>query len=308
MKRSPLTLTIALVLIVVFGLLVFTYQVRKSEVAVVARFGRVVRQQTDPGLGFRWPYPIEQVYKLDQRIQNLEGKFETIKLTGQTILMLEVYVGWHIDDPKVFFPNFAGGSISVAEDRLEELVRNAKNEVAGKHVFSDFVSSDAKQMKFGEIEAEILSRLQGEVSSRNYGLAVDFVRIKKIGLPETVTQAVFDRMTSERQTYVSQIQSSGEEIANKIKSKANSDASKLIADADAEAFRIRAEGEAKMLDALQVFQQDTNLATFILQETALEEMLTNRTTLILDQSTAPLNLLQPLPPQKFDTGKSADGK
>jgi len=228
MKRSPLTLSVAFVLIVIFGLLLFTYQVRKSEVAVVTLFGKIVRTKTDPGLGLQLPWPIEKVYKLDQKIQNFEGKFEQIKLADQNILMLEVYVGWRIENPGQFFPNFLNGSIGVAQDRLEEVVRNAKNEVAGQHSFSDFVSTDPKQMKFTQIEDEILQRVKKDVSAQGYGLDVKFVQIKKIGLPESVTQNVFDRMTSERKGVVAQIESSGEEAATKIKSKATSDASELL--------------------------------------------------------------------------------
>jgi len=308
MKRSPLTLAVAFVLIVVFGLLLFTYQVRKSEVAVVTLFGKIVREKTEPGLGLQWPWPIEKVYKLDQKIQNFEGKFEQIKLTDQNILMLEVYVGWRIEDPKEFFPKFANGSIAVAQDRLEELVRNAKNEVAGQHVFSDFVSTDPKQMKFGQIEDEILQRVKQDVSAQHYGLDIKFVQIKKIGLPESVTQNVFDRMTSERKVYIAQIDSSGEELASNIKSKANSDAAKLLSDADAQARKIQGEGEAQMMHSLQILQQNTNLATFNMQMTALDSLLKDHATLILDQSTAPLNWLQPIPPEKFEPAKVPEGK
>ncbi len=308
MKRSPLTLAVAFVLIVIFGLLLFTYQVRKSEVAVVTFFGRIVREKTEPGLGLRWPSPIEKVYKLDRRIQNFEGKFEQIKLTDQNIILLEVYVGWRIEDSKQFFPKFLNGSIAVAEQRLEEFVRNAKNEVAGQHVLSDFISTDEKQIKFAQIESEILQRVKRDVSEKGYGLDVKFVQIKKIGLPESVTQSVFERMTSERQTYISQIQSSGEETATKIKSKADSDASKLLSDADAQAQQIHGEGVAQMIHSLAVFRENTNLANFNMQITALEQMLKERTTLILDQSTVPLNLLQPIQPQKSDSTNVPAGK
>src|SRR5271169_1136190 len=111
MKRSPLTLIVASILIVIFGLLLFVYQVRKSEVAVVALFGKIRTVKSDPGPGLRWPWPIENVYKLDQRVQILEGKFEQVKLPDQNILMLSVYVGYRIEDARAFFPQFANGSI-----------------------------------------------------------------------------------------------------------------------------------------------------------------------------------------------------
>jgi membrane protease subunit HflC len=307
MKRSPLTLTVALVLIIVFGLLLFTYQVRKSEVAVVTLFGRIVNTKTDPGLGFRWPWPIERVDKLDQRIQNFEDINEQMRLADQNTLMLEVYVGWHITVPAQFYPKFRG-SVEMAQERLEELVRNAKTEVAGRYVFSDFVSADQKQMKFAQFEKDILTKVQQSVAAQDYGIDVNFVQIKKIALPESVTKNVFDRMTSERQFYISQIDASGEEIATKIKSKADSDAAKILSDADADAFKIRAVGEAEMMHSLSVLQQNTNLAIFNMQNAALAELLKDRTTLILDQSTTPLNLLQPIPPQKFESTNTSAGK
>ena len=86
MKRSPLTLAVAFVLIVIFGLMLFVYQVRKSEVAVVTFFGKIDHVKDTPGPGFQLPWPIEKVYKLDQRIQNFEGKFEESKLADQNII------------------------------------------------------------------------------------------------------------------------------------------------------------------------------------------------------------------------------
>jgi membrane protease subunit HflC len=292
MKRSPLTIVVAAILIVIFGLLLFVYQVRKSEVAVVTLFGKMHTVKTDPGPGLRWPWPIENVYKLDQRVQILEGKFEQVKLPDQNILMLSVYAGYRIEDPKAFFPIFDKGSISEAEKALEAFVRSAKNEVAGQHPFSDFVSTDEKQMKFTQIEDEILQKVQKQVHDKGYGIELKFIQIKKIGLPDSVTQNVFDRMTSERQYYISKIQSLGEEEATKIKSAADSTAIKLLGDADAQAFTIRGEGEAQMMKSLEILQQNPSLANFNMQMTALEEFLKKNATLVLDQSTSPLQWLR----------------
>ncbi|MGA2749960.1 MAG: SPFH domain-containing protein [Verrucomicrobiota bacterium] len=292
MKRNPLILIVAAVLILIFGLLLFVYQVRKSEVAVVTLFGKIDRVKTNPGPGVRLPWPIENVYKLDQRIQNFEGKYEQFKLPDQNIIMLSVYVGYRIEDPRAFFPKFENGSIPAAEKVLEDMVRSAKNEVCGQHPFSDFVSTDERQMKFAQIEGEILSDVQKRVHDLNYGVDIKFIQIKKIGLPDQVTQNVFDRMTSERQYYISKIQSQGEEESTKIKSAADSTAAKLLADADAQAFKIRGEGEAQMMKSLEVLQQNPGLATFNMQMSALEQFLKKNTTLVLDPSSSPLEWLQ----------------
>lgn len=291
MKRNFLTLTVAFVLIVVCVLLLFVFQVRKSESAVVTRFGKIDRVETDPGPYLRWPWPIEQVYKLDGRIQNFEGKFEQSKLPDQNMILLSVYVGYRISDPMTFFPKFANGSIPEAEKVLSETVRSAMKEVAGKHNFPDFVSTDPKQMKFTQIENEILDKVRTQVQEHHYGIEMKFVQLRKIGLPESVTQNVLDRMTAERQYYIDKITAEGKEEATKIKAKADSDAYAMVSDAEAKAFAIRGEGEAQMIKSLEVLQQNPTLATFNLQMDALVPFL-KKSTLVLDQSSSPLQWLQ----------------
>jgi modulator of FtsH protease HflC len=305
MKRNPLTLAIAFILIVIFGLLLFVYEVRKSESAVVLRFGKIDRVKTDPGPGLCWPWPIEKVYKLDQRIQNFEGKYEQFKLPDQNIIFLSVYVGFRIEDPQAFFGKYTNGSISAAEVQLEDLVRSAKNEVAGQHPFSDFVSADQRQMKFAEIEDQILQKVRKQVTDQNSGLDMKFIQIREIGLPESVTQSVLDRMTSERNYYISKVKSQGDEAASKIKSEAEKQATILLSDADAQAYQIRGEGEAQMMTSLAVLQENPALATFNMQISALLQLLKEKATLVLDASSSPLQWLQMQQPSKSPSTNGA---
>jgi membrane protease subunit HflC len=292
MKKKPITLAVAAVLLLIFGLMLFVYQVRLSQVAVITFFGKVVGVNTNAGPGLRLPYPIEQVFVLDQRIQNFQDNFEQIKLHDQNIIFVSLYLGYQISQPAVFFQNFLNGSISEAEQKINDLVRSAKSEVVGRHDFSDFVSTDPQQLKFAKIEQEILDEVQKRLNDKKYGVEVKFLQIQKIGLPESVTQNVFDRMTAERQTYISKIQSEGELEATKIKSAADSAAAKMLYDADAQAFIKRGEGEAQMMKSLAVLQQNPDLATFNMQIAALEQFLKKKTTLVLDLSTTPLQWLR----------------
>ncbi len=304
MKRKPLTLAVAFVLLIVFGLMLFVYQVRPSEVAVVTRFGRLARVKSTPGPGFRLPSPIERVFKLDQRIQNFEakGKFEEIKLHDQSIILLSVYVGYRINDPTNFFVKVADGSIPEAEKTLTEIVRSSKNAVAGRHVFSDFISATPGEMKFASIEKEILDDVQNRVhnATNNFGVEIKFVQIQKIGLPESVTAEVFDRMKSERVYYITNVTSQGELDATRIRAEADGQAAKLLYDAEAEAFKIRGEGEAEMMKSLQIMQENPELAAFNMQMDALEQFLKKKTTLVLDLSTSPLQWLKMEEPSKKD--------
>lgn len=292
MKRNTFTIVIGALLLVIFGLLLFVFQVRQSEVAVVTRFGKPDRTVTTPGAYGRLPWPIEKVHKLDQRIQNFEDRFEETLTPDGYSLLVNVYVGWKVSAPELFFPKFANGSVEEAEKSLEAIVRSAKNEILGKHPFSHFISTDPKELKFAEIETQILEKVQQQVNANKYGVEVKFLGIKKLGLPESVTQTVFDRMRSERQVQVSRIENQGKEEAEKIRSHAERESAKIIAEAEAQATRIRGEGEAEAAKSFAVFQQNPELASLILKLNALEQTLKDKTTLILDQNTPPLDLLQ----------------
>lgn len=299
MKRSPLTIAVGAVLLIIFGLLLFVFQVRKSEVAVVTTFGRPTRDIMEPGAYLKWPWPIQKVHKLDQRIQNLEGKFEEVLTPDGYNLLVQVYVGWTISEPKTFFPKFAGGSVAEAEKTLEGLVRSVQNEVVGRHPFSHFISTDEKELQFTQIEQEMLEKVRAQVRTNQYGLDVRFLGIKKLGLPESVTKTVFERMESERQVLVSKIQGEGEEQAKKIRTDADREAAQLLADADAAATRIVGEGQAQAAKSFAVFKENPDLANLLLKLSVLETMLKEKTTLILDENTPGLDLLRLRPaPQK----------
>ena len=75
MKQNPLTIAAGVLLIVIVGLLLFVFQVRQSEVVVVTTFGKPTRDVTSPGPHLRLPWPIENVHRFDQRVQNFEDKF-----------------------------------------------------------------------------------------------------------------------------------------------------------------------------------------------------------------------------------------
>ena len=291
MKRNPIIFAIGSVLFLIFVLLLFVFQVRKTEVAVVTTFGKATRPIVEPGPYFKWPWPVQKVYKFDQRTHVSEGKFEQVLTSDGYSLLISVYVGWKISQPDLFFPRFAG-STNRAEESLEGIVRNAYSGIVGKHPFSHFISTDEKNLKFGEIEQEMLARVQADAKGNNYGIDITFLGIRRLGLPESVTKLVFERMESEREVLVTRIRSDGERQASDIRERANYESSKLLTDAEAQAQKILGEGEKEAARSFEVFKQEPNLAIFLLKLKALEQFLQNRTTLILDQNTSPLDLLR----------------
>lgn len=294
MKRNLTIIIVGTVLVIIFVLLLFTFQVRQSEVAVVTTFGKVTRQ-VNPGLHLKWPWPVQQVYKFDERIQNFQDKFNETLTADQINLITSVYVGWKISNAENFLRAFPGGSTNAAQLQLESILRSANQSVVGKHPLADFVNADPAQLKFDEIQNEIEQAVQNQLRTNSYGIQVAFLGLKQLGLPESVTKAVFDRMKSERNELISRAQNEGEAEATKIRANANRQATETLAEAEAEAKRIQGEGVAEAAKTLPIFQQNPELANFLLRIDALQQALNQKSTLIFDQHTPPFDLFQSLP-------------
>jgi modulator of FtsH protease HflC len=289
MKRNPITLITATVLVILFLFMLFTYQVRQTEVAVVTTFGKYSRSITEPGFRLRLPWPIERVYEFDNRLQNFESKYDQTITKDQINILAQIYLGWRIANPRTFLERF-NGDVAEAERALDPIMRNATSEVLTRYAFSELVSTNLGTLKFDQIEAEILNRIQGQTQTA-YGLTVELLGIKRLGLPESVTSTVFQRMRAERESLVRSFQSEGEREAQIIRANADGQANEIIAHARAEAIRITGEAESQAQSYYAVFEQNPDLAIFLFQLKALEESLKERSHLVLDQQTAPLNLL-----------------
>ncbi len=295
MKRNTLTIIIGALLVLIFVVLLFTFQVRQTEVAVVTTFDRPTSYYIDqPGLKWKWPRPIQKVYKFDKRIHNFEGRFEQTLTVDNYPLLVMLYVGWTISDPKAFFNSFPGGTPKEAEPALAGLIESGKNEIVGKHPFSHFVSTDEKELKVVDVEAEVLRAIQSIAESK-YGIAIKFVGIKKLGLPESVTEKVFTRMQAERQREVERIKAEGEAKAMDIRSAADRDREKMLATARAKATAIQGEADAEATKSYAILEQNPELAIFLMQLRTLEETLKDKSTLILDERTPPYNLFNQQP-------------
>ncbi|HTI97519.1 MAG TPA: protease modulator HflC [Dongiaceae bacterium] len=295
MKRNSLTFIIGLLLLLVFVFMLFFFQVRQTEIALVTRFGKPTRsinvdpERPDPGLHFKLPWPIERVQYFDKRIQDFDGKFEETLTQDHYPILISVYAGWVISDATLFRNRF-DGSVARAETQLESLIFSEKKEVVGNQPFSHFISTDAKELKFTEIEQQILAKVQ-PLARANYGIDVQFLGIKRLGLPEAITQNVFDRMKAERQRVVQVRQAEGENQARDIRSDADLTRTRILAGADARVKEIQGQAEAEVSASLKVFEENPELAIFLLKVDALGAAAKEHSTLILDQRTPPFDLL-----------------
>ena len=290
MNKRRISIMAGIVLLLIFASILFIFQVRQSQVAVVTTFGSYSRTIEQPGIQFKLPWPIQKVYRFDNRLQNFERKFEQTTTGDAKPLIIEVYVGWRISDPKIFLERF-NGDMMKAEQNLESLVRDAKNSVIGQHPFRDLISPREEDLKFDDIEAEIVKAVQTEAKD-DYGIDVQYAGIKQLGLPESNTQKVFERMRADRQRLVKQFQGEGESRAMEIRSKAEAESTRILNEARAQAIEIEGQAEAQANEYYKVFQENPELAELLLGLEALEAATKEKTTIVADPNTPPFNLFR----------------
>ena len=292
MKRNPVSLIAGGVLLLAFLAILFFFQVRQTEVAIVTTFGRAYASstKTEPGPYFRFPWPINKVYRFDKRVRNFERKFEQTVTSDARNLLITVYIGWSIADPLKFLQRFDGDVIK-AEQNLENLLRDAKNGVIGQHKFSDLISTEEDQLQFETIETKIREAVQAKARD-NYGIDISLVGIKRLGLPESITGKVFERMREERLRLVKGHQGKGEAEAIEIRAKAELKRREILAEAEAEATIMTGQAEAIATQHYRVLNQAPEFARFLLGIKTLREATSGKTTLILDPDTPPFDLLK----------------
>jgi len=282
-----------LVVIVILGLVFASFQVRETESALVMTFGKPTREITKPGWYFKWPPPIEWVYKFDSRLRVFEADLGETTTKGAVPIIVNTYIVWKVAEPLQFFN--AVGSVREAESKLLSQINDTQNRVIGQHFFGEFVNSDPDKIKFSEIENEMLADLQQAVKNANYGIEIRTLGIKQLKISEDVSKDVFERMKAERNRRTETTIAQGNAEATKIKKDADSKRTELLAAAEARAKAIRAEGEAEAAKYFEMLEADAELAMFLRKIESLEKTLQEKVTLVFGPETEPFDLLVKLP-------------
>jgi membrane protease subunit HflC len=288
-----IAITIFIVLIVAVMVLYFvSFQVRETESALITTFGKPTRSITEPGLYFKWPAPIEQVYKFDSRMRVFEADLGETTTKGAVPIIVNTYIVWKIAEPLVFFN--AVGTIKEAENKLLSQLSDTQNKIIGKHDFSEFVNSDPTKIKFEDIQNEMLADLKQPIRT-DYGIEVKTLGIRQLKISEEVSKDVFERMRAERNRRTEATIAEGNAEAAKIKTDADSKKTELLAAAEARAKAIRAEGDAEAAKYYKLLEEDPDFAIFLRNIEALKKYLEKRSTIVFSADTAPFELLKKMP-------------
>lgn len=285
------TVLAAAFLAVVLLLYMCTFQVRFTEVAIKKTFGRLTREAiTEPGLKFKWPYPIQTVVVYDKRIRVLEDRTEETRTVDGKNVLLTTFTAWRIDEATKFHTNFPQG-VADGERKLRTTVVTHKHAVVGNRTFDEFVSTDPSKRRIRDIERELLAALQKD-AYREYGIEVVDFGIKKLGLPESVTVAIFDSMKSHEQAKAARYTAEGEARANDIVANANAAKDRIMAAAQKQADEIVAEAQEVVGEYYKEFDEHPELRIFLDNLRSMAEALQSRTTLIIDTEKPPWDIFK----------------
>jgi membrane protease subunit HflC len=232
--RTVRYLLTLLVLVAVFNSL---FVVKETERAVVLRFGRLAAFDTSPGLHSKIPF-VDEVRKFNARVMTFDAQPESFYTLEKKRLIVDSFVKWRIEDVETYY-RATGGLEETARQRLSARANDGLRNQFGKRRLNEVVSGQRE-----ELMAELTKELNSAVQE-SLGIRVIDVRVKKIDLPDEVSQAVYDRMSAEREKLAREYRSRGKEEAEKIRA----DADRQVTIIEAEAYRdselLRGEGDAK---------------------------------------------------------------
>ena len=234
MSRSNLIGTLLFLAFVVLSNAV--YVISETQRGVLLRFGEVVKTDLTPGLHFKTPF-VNSVRKFDGRILTVDSTPERFFTQEQKQLIVDSYAKFRVVDTAKYYTATSGEEFRAAALLSQRINDDLRNQVAGRSV-QEVVSGERDQL----MEA-VKARLNETVLTE-LGVEVIDVRVKKIDLPNEVSQSVYRRMNAEREKEARELRSEGKEIAEGMRAEAVRKVTVIEAEAVRDAEIIRGDGDA----------------------------------------------------------------
>lgn len=233
------TLRIGLLALLGITAIVFwamTFVVHQTQSALVLRFGAVRTVVTQPGLYFKLPAPFEQVTLLDKRILDLDLPAQEIIASDQKRLVVDAFTRYRISDPLRFYQ--AVNNIPRANSQLASIVNGQVRSVLAEASFTAVVRNE---------RTRLMNRIRDEVNreAARFGMTVVDVRLRRVDLPQANSQAIFQRMQTERQREAAEARALGAQQSQEIRARADREGTVIVAEAARRSDEIRGEGEGE---------------------------------------------------------------
>jgi modulator of FtsH protease HflC len=255
-KNSAIVIAAIVLILALIGLGGALFTVAQTEQALVLRFGEPVAGRglvTEPGLHFKIPI-IENVVFLDNRILDVESPSLEVLASDNQRLEVDSFIRYRIVDPLRFFQTVGG--IAGANNQLASVLNSAVRRVL----------SEANQQQIVRDERATLMvkiREQANAEARKFGVSVVDARIRRVDLPQQISEKVYGRMQTERAREAAEYRAQGSEQAQKIKAKADRDVVVLKAEAQRQADQIKGEGDAERIKIFaDAFGKDADFFSF----------------------------------------------
>ena len=261
--RSPVTGIVALFLLFVVLIVAYSsvFTVVQTEQVLVVRLGEPIRVVTEPGLNFKAPF-IDTVISVDKRILDLENPSQEVIASDQKRLVVDAFARYRIKNALRFYQSV--GSIQAANLQLTTLLNAALRRVLGEVTFIQVVRDEREALM-----ARIRQQLDHEADG--YGIQVVDVRIRRADLPEQNSQAVYQRMQTERQREAAEFRAQGGQKAQEIRSSADREATVIVAEANSTAEQVRGAGDAERNRLFaEAYNKDPDFFAFYRSMTAYE--------------------------------------
>jgi membrane protease subunit HflC len=257
-------------LVVAYSAMFTVYQ---TDQVIVVRLGQPIRVVTTPGLNFKIPL-LDSVISVEKRIVDLENPAQEVIASDQKRLVVDAFARYRINDALKFYQTI--GVIEGANARLSTLLNSALRRVLGEASTIDIVRD-----KRAQLMAQVRTQLENEAQS--FGIAVIDVRIRRADLPEQNSQAVYQRMQTERQREAAEFRAEGSQRSQEIRAKADRDVTVLTAEAQSKGEQTRGEGDAERNRIYaEAYGRDPDFFTFYRSMQAYESGLrSNDTRLVL---------------------------
>jgi membrane protease subunit HflC len=229
-------LSIVALIVGVLLLSTATFSVRETELAMKLRFGEILRADYKPGLHFKAPF-YHEVRKFERRITTRNYPSEQFLTSEGKILRIDFYIKWRISDVSRYYIG-TGGSEDTAAVRLGSIVKDGIKGVIARRTIQQVVAAERT-----EFTGEILKAAESKVAE--LGLQLVDVRVKKIDLPEEVSESVFLRMRQDFDRQAKRLRAEGDEAAEKLRAEADRERTEILAKGYRESEMIRGEGDAR---------------------------------------------------------------
>jgi membrane protease subunit HflC len=287
------------------------FVLEEGELAVVTRFGKIIKSEDTAGLKFKVPV-VDSVLKFPKKIQSWDGEAQRFPTEENQLIWVDITARWQITDPKLFYESL--GTISQAHSRLDDVinssardiiavnplresVRNSDliNEIERKDVYgtqatpggadegdkvemvskiSTFTKTKYEPIKKGREALSEVMLISARKTTDSYGIQLIDVIIRQIKYSDDITQNVYRQMIKERNQIARAFRSDGEGEKAKWEGKMEKELKSIQSNAERKAKEIKAKADAEALEIRnKAYNRDAEFADYWMAMQQYEKLL-----------------------------------